>query len=353
MFTRFLMVAIFALSQTKLAGAQSTTPNTYRLFVGYEQGTMVGVFDIQNGRVVAMNSIPMGGKAYGISINNGVVRIACADNNDQGDVDAFDVLSLQRLGSTKIANVAEKGSPFGIAITKNGKRMFVTDKIDHVVYDCNLVDGTTSIIPVKLGRWAEWAIKFCLLSADENFLFVTGSQEGGLLYRINLLTGETDTIQGMSGARGMAIIGDNLYVTNETPYAPGVTVVDIPSFKVVKVIKLNPQFGGAFTLDINEDKSLVYTLQGFGFPLALNAQSGELVAQGELDSSTYYYGITCFGDWVAVASQAPRGARPNSVKIFSRDLNNPEKLILTDVISGYSTGPYLMAVTKLPPPEQQ
>ncbi|MEH3139710.1 MAG: Ig-like domain-containing protein [Mycobacterium kyogaense] len=125
-------------------------------------------------------------------------------------------------------------SAFGIAITPDGGRLYVTDFDNGNITAVNTATRTVVGSPISLGRWA-WGV---VVSPDGKFAYATSSNAApGSPGKVSIINTATNTVVGTipvgASARGIALNSDatRAYVSN---YGDGtVTVVNLTTNSVV------------------------------------------------------------------------------------------------------------------------
>ena len=244
-----------------------------------------------------------------------------------------------------------KSDPFGLALTQDGLKLYVSNLSDGTI---RVVDTTTNTVTGKITGAYDWALRYLAISPDGEYLWAVGTGEG----RLTVIRTSDDQvvarIEGLAAARHLAFTpdGSRLYVTSDKYIR--LYVLDSKAFKLLKVIRFPPGWG-TITVDVCKDGKFAMVSNFQGRPAIIDTDPSsptyhQVVAQ-VLPTSGYLYCIVISPDgaFAYLTNQSDRGKSPNSLNVIDLRKGSPTR---NTIIKSLPLGkePWGIAILKQPLP---
>jgi DNA-binding beta-propeller fold protein YncE len=219
------------------------------------------------------------------------------------------------------------GSAFGLAITPDGTKLYVTDRSNGEIVAI-WVDGSQpnkQIVPESGGSRGEPALRYLVISSEGKRAYAAG-QLRGIVYVVDL---KSDTvvgsIPGIASARGLALSRDSklLYVSQES--VGQITVINTETLRVVQTIgiPLGPnELGGLPSLAISPNGKLLFVPVFYGFVRVIDTDPGSATYHQVIAripaGSFYRYGayVTADNEYLYITNQTERLEDRRSLVIY-------------------------------------
>ncbi|HEY7994436.1 MAG TPA: bifunctional YncE family protein/alkaline phosphatase family protein [Candidatus Eremiobacteraceae bacterium] len=143
------------------------SPNGERAYVSDWGAASIAVIDVRTGLRVAMIVVDHHPNALTFSPDGGTLYVSCANSGTVDVVDTKDNAVRTRFKPSLWADALEGTTPSGLAVTSDGKTLFVADAGDNAVTALSTESGkVTGAVPVG------WYPTDVAISADGSTLFV-------------------------------------------------------------------------------------------------------------------------------------------------------------------------------------
>ncbi|MGY4710150.1 YncE family protein [Mycolicibacterium sp. CBM1] len=313
----------FGAVQISANGTYVYTPGTDLAAAGGQDSFVVEVRDVgvrllSNPGVVSVpvsvtvgagDALGIGGTPFGIAISPDGKRAYVTDVSNN----RIAVVDIARNAVT--ASIAVGKAPYGIAIASDG-RGYVVNSDDGTI---SVIDTTTNAVlgvPVRIGN----SPTGIAINQAGTRVYVANSGDDTVSV-INTATYAVTTVQVGNGPFGVAVSGDNIFVTNE--FDDTVSVIDAKT----NTVKATVQVGNAPTgIAVGGDRVVV-----------TNTGSSALAGDGTvsiIDANT----LTVIGSEIAVGG-APAGVvvDADGARAYVTDLDTDDVLVI-DLATGQRVG---------------
>ncbi len=220
----------------------------------------VAVFDTATHTVIA--TIPVGDTPRGLAISPDGATLWVANSGLGTGVGSISVIDLATNTVVHTIPPSSSGSPYAVAFSTNGTRVYVTDRGNNVI---RVFDAATRATVATLATGQ--AHRGIAVLPDGSALYVTGD-----VGKVLVIDTETNTVAGtinVDGLPGGAVVspdGSKVYVaTNFSAFGVSVAVIDTATNTVISTIP-TPTYGGqgADNLVLSPDGRTLYVTHRIG-----------------------------------------------------------------------------------------
>jgi YVTN family beta-propeller protein len=330
-----LLLALLGIALSPVAAQPSA-------YVANGGGNSVSVIDTTTGTVIGA-PIPVGSGPWGVAISRDGAHVYVTNTID------FSVSVIATATNTVVATILGLPSPAALAITPDGAHVYVTSQCGSANSVVSVIDTATNTVvgaPIAVGNGSCFVDPFGVaITPDGAHVYVANYSDN----TVSVIATATNTVFGGpipvgNGPWGVAITPDgaHVYVTNQNDN--NVSVIDTATNTVVGMPI--PVGGGPFGITASPDGAHVYVANGDGTVSRIDTATNRVGAVISLGSGSSPRGVAV----------TPSGANVfvtdlglNSVDVIDTTTNTV--VATTSIVGGGGNPEGIVIAPGGPPPE--